>query len=350
VLSLGDEDLDTPLQGGLREGLTELVGEAACGKTQLAMQLLLQVRVNDSDSLSSDSMPAQSLTRPRLLFCRWLLRAVQCQLPKSKGGLSGSALYLAIEGMFAWHARASSSQSLSASPCADLIRAFAAAVWCTELPISRLRSLADSFKQRHPDVTHDVFAKIYIKSITVSEFAFAAFGRRASPNCTLTASSVPSLSLLFQTPSDLSSVLHGPSLRLSLERGDIKLIVLDSVAALFRAEQVGRDDTMDFSARAQELLSMAGQLKLLSATFHVPVLVVNQVSDFFAGADSNSGSALAVEHTKHSYLHHWSMLSSGHRVVPALGLTWANCVNTRIFLTRKHEFVQGQDSHPCRTC
>jgi len=98
VLSLGDEYLDAPLQGGLREGITELVGEAACGKTQLAMQMLLQ-----------------------------------CQLPKSKGGLAGTALYLAVE----------------------------------ELPMTRLRSLADSFKRRHPDVTHDVFAKIYIKNIAV---------------------------------------------------------------------------------------------------------------------------------------------------------------------------------------
>lgn len=42
------------------------------------------------------------------------------------------------------------------------------------------------------------------------------------------------------------------------------------------------------------------------------------------------------------YLHHWSMMSSGRPVVPALGLAWANCVNTRIFLTRKTEFATGQ--------
>jgi len=117
---------------------------------------------------------------------------------------------------------------------------------------------------------------------------------------------------------------------------------------------------------------MAAQLKQLSSTFHIPVLVVNQVADFFAGADANGGEALPIELVKHSsaartggirdvwrldaiicspsflsrfacrYLYHWSMLSSGRRVVPALGLTWANCVNTRIFLTRKNEFVHGQ--------
>lgn len=29
-----------------------------------------------------------------------------------------------------------------------------------------------------------------------------------------------------------------------------------------------------------------------------------------------------------------SAYSSGRSVIPALGLSWANCINTRIFLTR----------------
>jgi hypothetical protein len=97
-LSLGDAGLDAPLQGGLREGVTELVGEAACGKTQLAMQLMLQ-----------------------------------CQLPKSEGGLEGGALYLAVE----------------------------------EVAMARLRSLAASFQSRHPKMG-DMLNKIYIKNIKVS--------------------------------------------------------------------------------------------------------------------------------------------------------------------------------------
>lgn len=35
-------------------------------------------------------------------------------------------------------------------------------------------------------------------------------------------------------------------------------------------------------------------------------------------------------------------MSSGRRVIPALGLAWANCVNTRIFLTRKQEVTIGK--------
>jgi DNA-repair protein XRCC3 len=34
-----------------------------------------------------------------------------------------------------------------------------------------------------------------------------------------------------------------------------------------------------------------------------------------------------------------TLLSSGRMVAPAMGLSWANCVNTRIFLSRSDEAV-----------
>lgn len=45
---------------------------------------------------------------------------------------------------------------------------------------------------------------------------------------------------------------------------------------------------------------MSAQLKQLSATYHVPVLVINQVTDFFAGADANGGEGLRIDQVKHS--------------------------------------------------
>lgn len=60
--------------------------------------------------------------------------SLQCQLPKSEGGLNGGALFLALEGDF---------------------------------PIARLRSLADSFKRAHPKMRQDILDKIYIKAIAV---------------------------------------------------------------------------------------------------------------------------------------------------------------------------------------
>lgn len=97
------------------------------------------------------------------------------------------------------------------------------------------------------------------------------------------------------------------SLRSSLESGQVKFIVLDSVAAMFRTDYSGgtnpngsASEAPDFGERSQELLRMAAQLKQFSAIYHVPILVINQVSDFFAGSDSNQGQPLRIEQMKHS--------------------------------------------------
>jgi hypothetical protein len=88
-LSLGDEWLDAPLKGGLGEGITELVGEAACGKTQLAMQLLLQVRGGwrAPSSDSSTTRRLASATSSHFLRCSmpWLVMvcSVNCLCPKA---------------------------------------------------------------------------------------------------------------------------------------------------------------------------------------------------------------------------------------------------------------------------
>jgi RecA/RadA recombinase len=63
ILSLGCDHLDDLLRGGLRKGITELAGEAGAGKTQICLQLLLQV-----------------------------------QLPVAEGGLEGGAFLLSTEG------------------------------------------------------------------------------------------------------------------------------------------------------------------------------------------------------------------------------------------------------------
>eukprot|EP01120_Amphizonella_sp_Union-15-10_P004938 TRINITY_DN15699_c0_g1_i1.p1 TRINITY_DN15699_c0_g1~~TRINITY_DN15699_c0_g1_i1.p1 ORF type:complete len:170 (-),score=31.28 TRINITY_DN15699_c0_g1_i1:24-533(-) len=94
---------------------------------------------------------------------------------------------------------------------------------------------------------------------------------------------------------------------------NLKLIVIDSIAALFRYEYT-RDEAVE---RASELLKHAQQLKLLSDKLNVPILVVNQVSDSFYDKISTQ----AFEH---------------RFVIPALGLSWGNCVHTRIVLKKTH--------------
>lgn len=62
-----------------------------------------------------------------------------------------------------------------------------------------------------------------------------------------------------------------------------------------------------------------------------------QVSDAFTDDDiTTKKQAPACKHTGGLRL-----LSSGRELVPALGLAWANCVNTRLFLSRTEVAIPG---------
>ena len=66
-------------------------------------------------------------------------------------------------------------------------------------------------------------------------------------------------------------------------------------------------------------------------------LLVLQVSDAFTDDDIiTKKQAPACKHTGGLRL-----LSSGRELVPALGLAWANCVNTRLFLSRTEVAIPG---------
>jgi predicted hydrocarbon binding protein len=90
------------------------------------------------------------------------------------------------------------------------------------------------------------------------------------------------------------------------------------MAGVVRSEfDTSRSD--DMNIRSGRLFQIAKQLKRLSDTFNLAVVVVNQVT---AGGESD-------------------------RVVPALGHAWAHCVNTRIMLyrdTRHLRVVEGFDT------
>ncbi len=86
--------------------------------------------------------------------------------------------------------------------------------------------------------------------------------------------------------------------RLMLTEG-IRLVVMDSISSLFRA------DVSSLLNRSSMLVGMARTMKRLSERYECVFLIVNQIS----------------------------------RDVPALGLLWSNCVNTRFFMRR----VIGKD-------
>jgi RecA/RadA recombinase len=91
----------------------------------------------------------------------------------------------------------------------------------------------------------------------------------------------------------------------------VALVVLDSIADLFR---LGNSDNPDDKAailkRSYLLFDLAAVLKELSDRYQVPILVINQVTaDFVSTGRSNNS-------------------------LPALGLSWANCVNAAYIIRR----------------
>lgn len=58
-----------------------------------------------------------------------------------------------------------------------------------------------------------------------------------------------------------------------LSRGSVRLVVVDSVAGLFRNE-FQADETVE---RTRHLLAFSSTLHRLSHTYHTPVLCINQV-------------------------------------------------------------------------
>lgn len=100
-----------------------------------------------------------------------------------------------------------------------------------------------------------------------------------------------------------------------LSSKSIKLIVIDSIAALFRVEF----NVSQMAERAKVLAKMGSFLHKYTHQFQICIVCVNQVMDVFNQSSVNSHSL--------------------QKVMPALGLTWSYHVNTRILLSRTHYTV-----------
>ncbi|XP_058113758.1 DNA repair protein XRCC3 homolog [Magnolia sinica] len=189
------------------------------------------------------------------------------QLPLSRGGLSASSLYIHTEFPF---------------------------------PFRRLHQLSLSF--RSPDDSSDPCDRIFVHA----------------------AHSADDLLALLDRVDALLSNLHSPL-------PPVKLIVIDSIAALFRSEF--ENCPSDLKRRSSLFFRIAGKLKVQAERFGLAVVVTNQVMDLVGGDEVNG---LKVGNFLELY-------SSGRRVCPALGISWANCVNSRVFLSRSDE-VWNADS------
>ncbi|WJX25298.1 hypothetical protein P8452_14354 [Trifolium repens] len=82
--------------------------------------------------------------------------------------------------------------------------------------------------------------------------------------------------------------------------------------------------------RSSLFFKISGGLKSLAEKFGLVVVVTNQVVDF-------------IEENENVRIGNFSELySSGRRVCPALGISWANCVNSRVFLSKGEECSESK--------
>ncbi|RDX80062.1 DNA repair protein XRCC3-like protein, partial [Mucuna pruriens] len=103
----------------------------------------------------------------------------------------------------------------------------------------------------------------------------------------------------------------------------VRLLVIDSIAALFRSDF--ENTGSDLRRRSSLFFRISGGLRRLAKRFGLAVVVTNQVVDFMGDADVRIGNFAN------------GLYSSGRRVCPALGLAWAHCVNSRLFLSRDED-------------
>lgn len=105
--------------------------------------------------------------------------------------------------------------------------------------------------------------------------------------------------------------------------------MIDSIAALFRSDF--ENTGSDLRRRSSLFFGISGGLRQLAKRFGIAVVVTNQVVDLIGDGDVSFGSLGN------------GLYSSGRRVCPALGLAWAHCVNSRLFLSK------DEDEPPLKT-
>ncbi|CAK9169425.1 unnamed protein product [Ilex paraguariensis] len=228
------------------------------------------------DRFLSGGVPTNSITElvsesgcGKTQLCLQLLLAAQ--LPTTLGGLASSSLYLHSEFPF---------------------------------PFRRLHQLSLSFRSSHPSLfaSSDPLDRIFVHPLHSAEHLLDVLRR-------------------------IDRFLEHPPTLFPL-----KLIIIDSIAALFRSEFENKPS--DLKRRSVLFFKISSKLKLQAKTFGLAVVVTNQVVDFVGSSDGMNG--LRVGNLG-------SLYSSGRRVCPALGISWANCVNSRLFLSRNEE-VLGDES------
>lgn len=165
----------------------------------------------------------------------------------------------------------------------------------------------------------------------------------------LPAAEKPSLSRIFAIPvQDLESQDHILAFQLpyAIRKYNVGLVILDSVAANYRAEH-GSAIPKDLANRATQLAKLGKNLRDLAKTEHIAVVVANQVSDRFEELN------VAVGHHR---LHSSSPMMSSSPATPngqgappsSAGNTDNGARDLRLSLDFQQRFFTGWGDEPYR--
>ncbi|MGH0189053.1 UNVERIFIED_CONTAM: hypothetical protein FKN15_033250 [Acipenser sinensis] len=176
---------------------------------------------------------------------------------------------------------------------------------CTEdtFPTKRLQQLSSLQHKLRPEVPADV-----VKSITFCD------------------------NIYIEHAGDVDSLNSCISKRVPilLSRGLVRLVVVDSIAALFRCEFEAKDALL----RAKHLLAFGATLHSLSHRFKTPIVCVNQVADAVGDSDLAQSN--------------FGLLDK--KVLPTLGITWSNQLLIRLMVSRTRfslqEWLPGLAAQP----
>eukprot|EP01118_Nematostelium_gracile_P002733 TRINITY_DN1300_c0_g1_i1.p1 TRINITY_DN1300_c0_g1~~TRINITY_DN1300_c0_g1_i1.p1 ORF type:complete len:376 (-),score=86.06 TRINITY_DN1300_c0_g1_i1:89-1216(-) len=149
-----------------------------------------------------------------------------------------------------------------------------------DFPFKRLKQMVVAFKRRYPSM----------KDVEI-------------PNNIFTEKT--------QTVDNLTQLLE-ERLPVFLSQQNVKLVIIDSMAALFRHEFT-REESIE---RSKILAAQASKLKIMSDSFNLPIVVVNHVTDLFDDSPFSTS-----------------------KKIPTLGLFWSNCVNTRILVVKTNRKI-----------
>jgi DNA repair protein RAD57 len=211
------------------------------------------------------------------------------QLPRSLGGLDGAAVYVDTEG---------------------------------KLPTNRLHQLIASYSQKYPGIINQEKAwnSIYTLRLQTTDVQHTV--------------------LAYQLPAMLQKYPN------------IRLIVIDSIAALYRGEHYELNDSGRLM-KASEVCDLGIRLKKLADEHNIAVVVANQVTDDFTIGNNSiqHEEALVKKYWKWAHLLMFSNQIETYELdlstfadslskQATLGLTWANAVNCRIRMARSSAIDQ----------